>query len=86
MTGVPTDRHVFKVAALRNVEKTGPYFHDGSVSRLDDAVRAMALHQLGVELPPGDVEAIVAWLGSLTGGLSRLALADHHPPWVLACP
>ncbi len=67
VTGVPTDRHVFKVASLRNIDQTAPYFHDGSVARLPDAVRAMALHQLGLELAPGDVDILVAWLRSLTG-------------------
>lgn len=41
------DRNVFRVPMLRNVAKTAPYFHDGSVARLDDAVRMMAALQLG---------------------------------------
>ena len=38
---------VFKVAQLRNIERTYPYFHDGSVWKLDDAVRVMGEAQLG---------------------------------------
>ena len=41
------DKYVFRVAMLRNVAKTAPYFHDGSVTSLDRAVRIMASVQLG---------------------------------------
>ena len=63
------DLFVFKVPSLRNVEKTGPYFHDGSVASLDSAIRMMGRHQLGVELSDAQVRDIHAWLGSLTGEL-----------------
>jgi cytochrome c peroxidase len=52
---------------LRNVAKTAPYFHDGSVATLDGAVRVMARVQLGRSLPDDEVRAIVAFLESLTG-------------------
>jgi cytochrome c peroxidase len=61
------DRHVFRVPSLRNVAITAPYFHDGSVERLDYAVETMARVQLGRKPPPDDVRAIVAFLDSLTG-------------------
>lgn len=61
------DRFIFKAPPLRNVEKTAPYFHDGSEATLEGAVRKMAYHQLGKELKPEEVRAIVAWLKSLTG-------------------
>jgi cytochrome c peroxidase len=61
------DRRSFKVPSLRNIEKTGPYFHDGSVPALGQAVSLMAEYQGGRTLPPADVEAIVAWLRTLTG-------------------
>jgi cytochrome c peroxidase len=61
------DRMVFKVPSLRNVAKTAPYFHDGSVVRLEDAVRLMGEHQVGRTVGPAEVQAIVAWLNSLTG-------------------
>ena len=63
------DLYVFKVPSLRNVAKTGPYFHDGSVAELPRAVRIMAKVQLGVDLADKDVNAIVAFLGSLTGSV-----------------
>jgi len=58
---------VFRVPTLRNVAETGPWFHDGAFDRLEAAVQAMAYHQLGKELPDGDVRDIVAFLKSLTG-------------------
>jgi cytochrome c peroxidase len=63
------DRMVFKVPTLRNIEKTAPYFHDGSVATLPDAVRMMARHQLGLELSDDEVKSIETWLKSLTGKL-----------------
>lgn len=63
------DKYVFKVASLRNVEKTGPYFHDGSVEDLDEAVRIMGEVQLGTELGAEEVESVTAFLRSLTGEL-----------------
>ena len=59
------DRYVFRVAMLRNVARTAPYFHDGSVATLDAAVRVMAALQLGQT--PTDQE-----VGSIRG-VSRIA-------------
>lgn len=63
------DKLVFKVPSLRNVEKTAPYFHDGSVATLPEAVKLMAKHQLGKELSDADTASIIAFLGTLTGEL-----------------
>ncbi len=63
------DRFVFKVPSLRNVTKTGPYLHDGSVSSLEEMVRIMADYQLGKTLSDEEVAAIVKWLDTLTGEL-----------------
>ena len=67
VTGDDEDRMVFKVAQLRNVAVTGPWFHDGSAKKLDDAVRSMAAMQLDLKLDDAEVADIVAFLGSLTG-------------------
>jgi cytochrome c peroxidase len=75
VTHLAADRMVFKVPSLRNVAVTAPYFHDGSVSDLGEAVRMMARHQLGFELEPDEVTAIVTWLGALTG-----EVPDVTPP------
>jgi cytochrome c peroxidase len=61
------DRFVFKVPSLRNVEQTAPYFHDGQVATLEEAVSRMARYQLGRNLDDAEVAAVVAWLKSLTG-------------------
>jgi cytochrome c peroxidase len=61
------DRYVFKVPSLRNVARTAPYLHDGSVATLDEAVSVMARYQLGRDLEAGEVSALVAFLKSLTG-------------------
>lgn len=74
------DLFVFKVPSLRNIDKTGPYFHDGSVASLNEAVRLMAHHQLGKELPPTEVQAIVAWMGSMTGELDTDYIAFPQQP------
>lgn len=67
VTGEDVDRMRFKVSQLRNVAVTGPWFHDGSASTLDEAVRTMARIQLDKELPDDQVADIVAFLGALTG-------------------
>ena len=61
------DRLIFKVPSLRNIEKTGPYFHGGKVATLDEAVHLMGEYQLGEDLTKAQVKAIVAWLRTLTG-------------------
>ncbi len=65
------DRMVFKVPSLRNIDQTWPYFHDGSVERLDDAIRLMARHQLGKELTDDQVATIRGWLKTLTGEVNK---------------
>ena len=70
------DRYVFRVPPLRNVAKTAPYFHDGSVAELDRAVRIMASVQLGRTLDDAAVGEIVAFLESLTGEIP----ANYAPP------
>lgn len=67
ITGLETDKKVFKVPSLRNITKTGPYFHDGSVATLDEAIQKMAKHQLGQQVDAGFIGDVKAFLGSLTG-------------------
>lgn len=67
ITGKPEDLHVFKVPSLRNVALTAPYFHDGSVSTLEQAVGIMGAYQLGVSIPSDEVALIVEFLHTLTG-------------------
>lgn len=66
VTKKETDKHIFKVASLRNVALTGPYFHDGSVKTLDEAVKLMAYHQLDKKLEDKEVKKIVKFLDTLS--------------------
>lgn len=61
------DRFVFKVPMLRNVTRTAPYFHDGQVATLEEAIRTMGALQLGLDLPPDEVADLAAFLGTLAG-------------------
>ena len=67
VTGRDEDKYVFRVAPLRNIALTAPYFHSGVVWDLGEAVKVMAKAQLGNELSDADAEAVVAFLNSLTG-------------------
>jgi cytochrome c peroxidase len=80
VTGLAADDMVFKVPSLRNVAMTAPYFHDGSAATLDQALRMMARHQLGIELDDEEVRELEAWLGSLTGALPRDYIAPPKLP------
>ncbi|MBU0500358.1 MAG: c-type cytochrome [Gammaproteobacteria bacterium] len=72
-TGREEDRYSFKVPSLRLAALTAPYFHDGSVDSLAEAVRVMARYQLGRRIPDAHVEKIVAFLESLVGRHKELA-------------
>ncbi len=61
------DKHMWRVATWRNIAKTAPYFHNGKVKTLDEAVKVMAKTQLNKDLPDKEVKEIVAFLNSLTG-------------------
>lgn len=67
------DMYFFKVPSLRNVAKTGPYFHDGTVKTLKEAISLMGTHQLGVELKKSEIDAISVFLESLTGKMPEIA-------------
>ena len=67
ITGKEGDRHKFKVPSLRNVARTAPYFHDGSVTTLPEAVGIMARYQVGRELSAAEVRRIVLFLNTLDG-------------------
>ena len=67
VTHFEPDRMVFKVPSLKNIAETGPYFHDGSTSSLEVAIRLMAFHQLGIEITENEVYAIADWMRSMTG-------------------
>ncbi len=81
VTRLAADRMQFKVPGLRNVARTGPYFHDGSAGTLEEAVEMMGRYQVGTPLSRDEIASIVAWLGSLTGDLpARYARSPELPP------
>ncbi|WP_442504238.1 cytochrome-c peroxidase [Marinivivus vitaminiproducens] len=61
------DPPIVRVPSLRNVATTAPYFHDGGTATLEKAVRDMASAQLGRRISDEQVDAIVAFLRTLTG-------------------
>jgi cytochrome c peroxidase len=67
VTKVESDKMMFKVPSLRNVARTAPYFHNGKVATLDQAVGRMAEYQLGKQLAPSEISSIVSFLNALTG-------------------
>lgn len=60
------DQFIFKVPSLRNVEKTYPYFHDGSVASLKETIKIMGKLQVNKDLSDNDIENIEAYLKTLT--------------------
>ena len=73
------DKFKFKVPTLRNIAATHPYFHDGKISTLHEAVRTMANLQLGVQLTPEQEADLVAFLQTLTGKGIKTAAATGSP-------
>ena len=67
LTKKEEDRFVFRVSMLRNIESTGPYFHDGSVESLHEAIQVMAEVQTGTKLSYDDASAIESFLKTLSG-------------------
>lgn len=67
VTGREEDKHLFKVPGLRMAALTAPYFHDGSVKTLEQAVDIMGRYQLGIEIPARDSALIVKFLRTLPG-------------------
>lgn len=73
VTKAENDKFIFRVPGLRNVAKTYPYFHDGSVWELEKAVEIMAQAQLGKKLPADQVADITAFMGTLSGSVPEQA-------------
>lgn len=65
------DKMVFIVPSLRNIEKTAPYFHDGTVTNLKDAIKMMGYYNIGIILKDHEINAIEAFLKTLTGKIPK---------------
>jgi len=61
------DKFMFFVPTLRNVERTAPYFHDGSISKLAKAIRIMGKSELNKDLSNKQINDLTAFLKTLTG-------------------
>ncbi len=59
----------FRVPILRNVTKTSPYFHNGAVDKIKEAVEIMGRHQLGINLTSKQIDEITAFLKTLEGNI-----------------
>ncbi|KEO73120.1 cytochrome-c peroxidase [Anditalea andensis] len=73
LTDNPGDLYKFKVPSLRNIEKTYPYFHDGSIWDLETSIHIMAKSQLNLDMTDEEIEDLVAFLKTLTGEVPERA-------------
>jgi len=74
VTQDPADLYVFKAPSLRNITRTYPYFHDGSLWDLRAATQIMARVQLGREMSESELDALMAWYVTLEGEIPAHAL------------
>ena len=73
-TGKAEDANMFRVPTLRNITDTAPYFHNGAVNDLHEAVRIMAATQLNVKISKNDTNDVVAFLEALTGKYPEITM------------
>lgn len=73
-SGDPGELYMWRVPPLRNIEYSAPYFHNGSVTNLHEAIRVMAKTQFNKELADASVDDIAAFLISLSGETPRVLL------------
>jgi cytochrome c peroxidase len=85
VTETAVDEYVFRAAPLRNIAVTAPYFHSGVVWDLTTAVEVMASSQLGADLASDEINAITAFLESLTGTVPQIVY-PILPPETAATP
>ena len=74
VTKQDADRNMWRVPSLRNLTYTAPYFHNGSMTSLDEAVRVMGKTQLDKDMSDAQVKDIVAFLGALDGEFPQQAM------------
>jgi cytochrome c peroxidase len=74
VTGDENDKFAFRTPTLRNVAVTYPYFNNGSVSDLGEAVNLMGQQMLGRDFEPAELESLVAFLDALTGEMPHIEI------------
>lgn len=80
VTGVPEDTLMFKVPTLRNIEHTAPYFHDGQVFDLREAIRIMGKAQLDHDLSEKQIDRVEGFLKTLSGSIpAKYKIAPPMP-------
>lgn len=77
-TKVERDRYRFKTPTLRNVALTWPYYHDGSVQTLNEAITKMAKFQVGREMKPEEAKKVESFLDALTGEYQGKVLTNDN--------
>lgn len=80
VTKQDVDNDVFKVPSLRNVVRTAPYLHDGSIATLEEVTKLMGRHQVGKELTDEQVKSLVSFMGALTGEPPKDLVAKPELP------
>lgn len=81
VTKQEVDRFVFKVPTLRNVTRTGPWLHDGSITSLEELTKLMSRHQVGKELTDEQAKSIVTFLAALSAEPAKdLVIKPEMPP------
>jgi len=61
-----------KVPTLRNITQTAPYFHNGAVKTLKEAIQEMGRIQLGVKITDTEAKDIEVFFGALEGSKPHL--------------
>jgi cytochrome c peroxidase len=79
VTQQDADKHLWRVPTLRNLTYTAPYFHNGLVTSLDDAVRVMGKVQLNKDLSDKEIQDIVAFLKALDGPFPQQTMPRLPP-------
>lgn len=77
-TKIERDRYRFKTPTLRNVALTWPYYHDGSVATLEEAIEMMSTYQVGRDMPTADVAKVKTFLDALTGQYKGRTLVNSN--------
>ena len=81
VTNDERDRFVFKVPSLRNIAKTGPYLHDGSIADLETMIAKMVEHQTKrAPYNPDEMRQMLAFMDALTGELPMDYIAKPELP------
>jgi len=74
-----------KTPTLRNITETAPYYHNGAVWSLSEAIKIMGETQLGMDLTDKEVASIKSFLESLQGEKPKIeypmlpAVTDKTP-------